>query len=333
MHDEQLPWHEPSSATLFLLAAFELQGVGVAALRRLAAGLASALGESKNVNSHAFSEAGLREPSDSASEVARKAASELVRECAALRINILSVADREYPPCLKAINDFPPIIYVKGSIDALSAWTCVAVVGTRDASPVGETWARKIAKTLAQESVTVVSGLALGIDTCAHEGALDGGGLTVAILAHGLDTVAPTRNRQLAERILQKGGALVSEHRPGTPPRPPEFVRRNRIQSGLSVASIVVESGVEGGAIHQANFTCAQGRQLFTALPPEALRDAHGFNDEGSRFLIEVKKARPLSSQDQLKEEIVKLKELMHSPCSRGTSGGESQAIQAPLLQ
>jgi DNA processing protein len=325
--DETLPWNEPSDITRALLALLELRGVGVGALRRLSLNLKLDGPKLKWSDSFVSPDVGIRQASESESDLARREASELVKECAALRVNVLSFADPEYPAILREIADFPPIIYVKGNVEALNSCACVAVVGTRNSSPVGEEWARKIAKTLAQQSVTVISGLALGIDTCAHEGALEGGGITVAILAHGLDIVAPARNRGLAARILENNGALVSEHRPGTPPRPPEFVRRNRIQSGMSLASIVVESAAEGGAIHQANFTRQQGRMLYVALPPQSLQDVHGFNDEGSRYLIEHKNARTLSSQDELLVEIKRFK----LECSANKSKADAESAPPPM--
>src|SRR5690606_19747579 len=123
-----------------------------------------------------------------------------------------------------------------------------------------------------------------------------------AVLAHGLDTVAPTRNRPLAEQILTSGGVLLSEHPPGVPPRPAEFVRRNRIQSGLSIASIVVESGREGGAIHQARFTIAHGRTLFAVLPPPGLIAKYNYNAEGAHLLLDRMSALQLSSYQDLAE-------------------------------
>jgi DNA processing protein len=205
----------------------------------------------------------------------RDRAQETAERCSELGVSIVSMVDDEYPALLKGIADAPPLLFVRGSLASLQARS-VAVVGTREASDAGRRIAFAIAEHLAQRNYSVVSGLALGIDTAAHNGALAGKGLTVAILAHGLDTVAPTSNRPLAERILDNGGALVAEHPPGTPPRPPEFARRNRIQSGLSLMSVIVESAAEGGAMIQAQFTHDQGRILAAVVSEQGEHNRGG---------------------------------------------------------
>lgn len=208
-------------------------------------------------------------------------------------------AQPEYPPSLLSIQDFPPVIYVRGQISALSL-PSVAIVGTRRPTKVGTHYARKIAVESTRLGLAVVSGLALGIDAEAHKAALEEGGTTIAVLAHGLDTVSPSRHRPLAEEIVEKGGALLSEHAPGVPPRPAEFVRRNRLQSGLALASIMIESGAEGGSIHQARFTRDQGRRLYAFVPPEGVTSSRSFNDAGARRIIEEFGASKLSSRQDL---------------------------------
>lgn len=290
----------PSKATRVLLVMLQLPGIGVGTVRKLTERRSPfAHLNAVPLESLQLSDAGARELSPSIEERATREVSALVEQCAEHAISILSVADPEYPDTLRNIPDYPPILYVKGEIEALRS-KCVAVVGTRKASELGQQWSYKISKSLASGAVTVVSGLALGIDTYAHKGALAAGGTTIAVLAHGLDTVAPTSNRKLAEEILEHEGALISEHPPGTPPRPPEFVRRNRIQSGLSVASIIVESDAEGGAIHQANFTKQQKRALFVVLPSRELREKYAFRDGGARTLMERHNAQPIANQDDL---------------------------------
>lgn len=218
----------------------------------------------------------------------------MLQTCQSVGIEVLCMLDAEYPEKLKAIIDAPPILYVRGRALAL-CMRSIAVVGTRQASTAGKRSAHGIAEYLAGRGCSVVSGLALGIDTAAHVGALEGKGATVAVLAHGLDTVAPTSNRALANRILESGGALVSEHPPGTPPRPPEFARRNRIQSGLSDASIIVESGAEGGAMIQAKFTHEQGRVLCAVLSEDPEH-----NRAGAERLIREFGARPIRRRGDL---------------------------------
>lgn len=204
----------------------------------------------------------------------------ITEDCLRFNISILSLRDREYPDRLRSIPNAPPIIYFRGNLDALNM-PSVAVVGTRKVSESGTRAACLIASFVAKRGNGVVSGLALGIDAAAHRGALNAHGITIAVLAHGLDTIAPVTNRSIADELLETGGALVSEHRPGTPPRPAEFARRNRIQSGLSMCSIIVESGAEGGAMIQAKFTRDQGRPIITVLSSN-----HDFNLEGAKRLI-----------------------------------------------
>lgn len=215
------------------------------------------------------------------SSVHGAAARQIVDACESLGIAIVSMCDADYPPRLREISDPPPIIYAKGALAALQR-PGLAVVGTRRAGRSGARAAALIAGYLVERGLSVISGLALGIDAAGHVGALDAGGVTLAVLAHGLDTVAPRSNRAIADRLLGAGGALVSEHPPGVPPRPAEFARRNRIQSGLSQASIIVESGAEGGAMIQAAFARDQGRPILTVLS----RQPSDLNTAGAERLI-----------------------------------------------
>ena len=224
-------------------------------------------------------------PDDETLKSSKIKARKIIDECEKEKIKIISIIEKQYPPLLRKIKDPPPLLYAKGSLDCLTETGC-AVVGTRKASDLGKKLANKIGYALAQNGILTVSGLALGIDTQAHMGALKGLGKTVAILAHGLHTVYPHSNRKLADEIIDKGGALISELWPGIPPRPPEFVRRNRIQSGMSKCSVVVESEEQGGTIHTAKFTINQGRYLFAVIPEFTDPLTKSFNDSGSNLLI-----------------------------------------------
>jgi DNA processing protein len=223
----------------------------------------------------------------------------IIEECAKKDIFIISIADEEFPERLREIKDAPPVLYVRGALSSLRMRGC-AVVGTRQSSDTGECIAQRIAALLTKLNVVTVSGLALGIDAAAHKGALAANGITVAILAHGLHMISPTTNRKLAEDLVASGGALLAEHEPGVPPRPAEFVRRNRIQSGMSFCSIIVESGAVGGAIHQARFTREQGRPVFAVLPDLRSVPHRRFNSEGGEFLVREMKAIPLKAADEL---------------------------------
>lgn len=225
----------------------------------------------------------------------------IIDECIKYDIGILSLFDDNYPKELRNIPDPPPILYIKGNINIINNIS-IAVVGTRKPSNYGKEVAYRISKSLAANNITVVSGLALGIDTQAHKGAIDANGTTIAILAHGLDIVAPTSNTELAESIINNNGMLISEHPPKTPPRPPEFVRRNRIQSGMSYASIIVESGKEGGSIHQARFTINQNRKLCVVMPDNSNNNtiAQDFTKDGALYLINEYNAIILKNSNDL---------------------------------
>lgn len=188
-------------------------------------------------------------------------------------IRVLGLPDARYPHLLRLIPDPPPVLFVRGSVTALSAGMAIAVVGTRHPDPRAGALASRTAQHFAKHGWAIVSGLALGIDSEAHKGALSVDGVTVAVLAHGLDKVHPTENRRLASEILARGGALVSELPFGVAPNPPAFVRRDRIQSGLAAGVVVVQTGVKGGAMHTARFAERQNRQILCpAWSPSVLK-------------------------------------------------------------
>ena len=170
-----------------------------------------------------------------------------------------------YPAALNAIHDPPPALYVRGGASLESERT-FAIVGSRRATRDGKRAAREFAAALARENVCVVSGLARGVDTCAHEGALEGGGVTIAVLGSGADVIYPPENGELAARILGSGGAIISEYAPGTRPSQGTFPARNRIISGLSSGMLLVEGSQASGAMITANLAAEQGRDVF-AVP------------------------------------------------------------------
>lgn len=175
----------------------------------------------------------------------------------------------EYPRPLRHIDDPPEKLFVVGGGErgiALSG-LAIAVVGARDASPRGCEFARMLGRGLAERGIVVVSGLAAGIDGAAHVGALEAAGTTVAVVAGGTDVVYPARHRALRRRILENG-IVVGEWPPGTPPRPHQFLRRNRIISGLCLGVIVVQARKRSGALSTARWALSQGREVF-AVPGE----------------------------------------------------------------
>ena len=170
-----------------------------------------------------------------------------------------------YPPALTGIYDPPPTLYVRGDCP-LDGERMFAVVGSRQCTHDGQRAAREFARGLAENGVTVVSGMARGIDSWAHRGALDGHGTTVAVLGCGVDVVYPPENDRLMEEILDAGGAIVSEFTPGVPPVPGNFPARNRIISGLSQGTLIVEGAKASGAMITVNLALEQGRDVF-AVP------------------------------------------------------------------
>ncbi len=186
-------------------------------------------------------------------------------------VKVLTWHDPDYPARLKEIYDYPPLLYVRGSLLPEDEW-CLAVVGTRRVSVYGRQVTEEIVADLARSKITIVSGLAKGTDTIAHRSALDAGGRSIAVFACGLDIVYPSENATLARSIIQQG-ALISEYPLGTRPRAESFPRRNRIMSGLSLGVLVVEAGETSGALITAHLALEQNREVF-AIPGSILSPA-----------------------------------------------------------
>jgi len=178
--------------------------------------------------------------------------------------HLVTWIDSRYPPLLREISDAPPLLFVNGNVDVLSL-PQLAIVGSRNATPGGRETARRFAGHLAQFGFCITSGLAQGIDAAAHRAALAAGGRTVAVLGTGPDIVYPREHAQLAADIVA-AGAQVSEFAPGRPGHPSQFPRRNRIISGLSLGTLVVEAGLRSGALITARNAAEQGREVF-AIP------------------------------------------------------------------
>lgn len=174
---------------------------------------------------------------------------------------LVTVLDEGYPPNLRLIPNLPPFIFYRGTFTDADAWS-VAVVGTREATESGIRRAGSMAKLLAQRDVTVISGLARGIDAAAHRAALDSGGRTIAVLGTGITKCYPAENRNLAEEITQ-AGALVSQFWPTRPPGKDTFPRRNVVTSGLSQGTVVIEASKTSGAKMQARLALEHGKKVF----------------------------------------------------------------------
>lgn len=220
-------------------------------------------------------------------------ADRILEICSKKRINILTISDDEYPEMLKYIADPPVVLYVRGRIPKSNS---IAIVGSRKASGYGIENANKIAFNLALADICIVSGMARGIDTAAHAGALEAGGETVAVLGCGADVPYPPENRNLMERIIDSG-AVISEYPPGTPPSTFNFPDRNRIISGMSVGTLIVEAGMKSGSLITANYALEQGRDVF-AIPG----NINNYNSMGTNRLIKDGAKMVLSVDDILDE-------------------------------
>jgi len=212
-----------------------------------------------------------------------------VERLTAAGVRAITWEDPDYPPLLREIPDPPPLLYVRGSLEPEDAWA-VAVVGTRRASGYGREVTRRLVTALARSGITVVSGLARGVDGVAHRVALEAGGRTIAVLGCGVDQIYPPEHRELARRIAERG-ALISEYPLGTPPEARNFPPRNRIISGLSLGVLITEAGRGSGALITADYAAEQGRDVF-AVPGSILTaGSAGTNrliQDGAKLVLEA---------------------------------------------
>lgn len=183
-----------------------------------------------------------------------------------LGVTHLGYYDQGYPALLEEISSPPLVLRVRGPIGVLS-YPHLAIVGTRKPTQFGISAVEAVVETIANESFGVVSGLAKGIDSAAHKAALKEGLITIAVLGGGVDKPTPSENRGLAEEILDAGGTLIAEVACGVAPSARTLVARNRIQSGLSLAVFIGQSGLRGGTMHTARFACEQGRPIWCPVP------------------------------------------------------------------
>ncbi|MFI4869380.1 MAG: DNA-processing protein DprA [Steroidobacterales bacterium] len=228
-----------------------------------------------------------------APDVARIAADRrwIESEC----IHLIDAASARYPPQLAQADGSPALLYVKGDAGCLSS-PQLAMVGSRNPTLPGQRTARAFAACLSRAGLTITSGLAAGIDAASHEGALEAGGRTVAVLGSGIDVVYPRQHLGLAARIAAQG-ALVSEHPPGSPPLRANFPRRNRIISGLALGALVVEAARHSGSLITARLAAEQGRQVF-AIPGSI----HNPLTRGCHALIRSGAKLAESAEDVLRE-------------------------------
>jgi DNA processing protein len=204
--------------------------------------------------------------------------------------HIIALYDPRYPALLKEIPDPPPILFVRGNPDLL-AQPQLAMVGSRNPSASGAQLAHDFAGSLSRHGLIITSGLALGIDAASHQGALDAGGDTVAVAGTGLDRIYPARHRELGHCIVDQG-ALVSEFPPGTPPLASNFPRRNRIISGLSLGTLVIEAALKSGSLITARLAAEQGREVFavpSSIHNPLAKGCHALIQQGAKLTTEAK--------------------------------------------
>jgi DNA processing protein len=237
-------------------------------------------------------------------------------------VRVIVWGDADYPTRLQQIASAPPVLYVRGTLEEGDD-RAVAIVGARHATAYGEEMARELAKALAGRGLTIISGLARGIDAAAHGGALEAGGRTMAVLGNGLDQVYPPEHRHLADQVAAHG-ALFSEFPLGTAPLRLNFPRRNRIISGLSLGVIVVEAGVDSGALITAHHALEQGREVF-AVPGRV----HARYSEGCNRLIKAG-AKLVESWEDVVSELVP--HLRHWIDGRPGTGRPSVMAPPPAL-
>lgn len=177
-------------------------------------------------------------------------------------IDIISISDKEYPENLKEIYDYPISLYCKGNKEILKQ-KAIGIVGCRDASEYGKKSAKYFAYQLAKQNIVIISGMAKGIDSYAHIGTICGNGKTIAVIGNGLDRIYPEENIELAKKIIEKGGLIITEYPLGTKPDKMNFPARNRIISGLSSGVLVVEAKEKSGTLITVDFALEQGRDVF----------------------------------------------------------------------
>jgi len=212
-------------------------------------------------------------------------------------IKTISIKDKNYPKLLKEIKDVPEVLYYRGEIWAEE--NCFAVVGTRRCSAYGKQVALEIAGDLAETGLTIVSGLAPGIDTFAHLAVVERGKRTIAVLGTGIDekSIYPQENLKLARKILELGGSLISEYPSGTHGSEFTFPQRNRIISGISLGVLIIEAKQKSGALITANWAKKQGRKIFAIPGP-----IHSSNSKGCHYLIKQGAKLVENANDILKE-------------------------------
>ena len=217
----------------------------------------------------------------------------MINQLFSQQIKIIRKKDNDYPRLLKEIPDAPEKIFVLGNLknEQFSENLKIAIVGTRRATSEGKTLAKELAKKLSEKGIIIVSGLAMGIDTAAHQGTIEANGKTIAVLANGLDSIYPAQNENLAKKIIELNGAIISEYPPGTPAYQNQFLERNRIVSGLCDATIIIEAPERSGSLVTARLAAEQGREVLVFPGPLRHPNYHGSHKlirDGARLVASI---------------------------------------------
>ena len=210
-------------------------------------------------------------------------AKQLIAEHEHAGVEVIGFFDERFPERLREIPDPPSVLFVRGEVELLEASQLIAVVGTREPTDSGRTGAEELTRELTSAGWGILSGLAKGIDTVAHQVALEAGAPTLAVIGCGLDRTYPVENKALATQIVETGGALVSEHPFGTELNPGYLIARDRLQSGLAAAVVVAQCGIASGTMHTVRFAASQGTPVFCLEP-----HSHDERDEGVRMLLDA---------------------------------------------
>jgi DNA processing protein len=285
-----------------------------------------------DASASALESAGLKSATISAMKSAtpREQASRQLEELDKLGAEVLTLAGERYPNLLRETYDPPIVLYAKGDINRAISQPALAVVGSRHCSTYGRNVAEMLVRELAQRGITIVSGLARGIDSVAHQSAVDGGGLTVAVMGTGLDTIYPKENRKLADRIVEQG-ALLTEFPLETPPLPQNFPFRNRVISGVSLGVLIIEGAERSGSLITARMAYEQGREVFAVpgnitssksfgpnyLIKDGAKLVQTWRDVVEEFPLELKASILASERTEEREEQLSLDEVVLSDAER----------------
>lgn len=234
-------------------------------------------------------------------KIAYEKANKIVSLSKEQNIKSIDILNKNFPQKLKHIENPPQILFYKGNYNAVINENTVAIIGSRKSYKESEKNAYEISKRLSIERYSIISGLAIGCDTYAHKGCLDSKGMTVGVLSNGLDRIYPAQNRELAENIIENNGCLLSEYPIGFSSFKKNFIERDRIQSGLSLGTIVIQASIKSGTMHTANFTLQQNRALF----------CFDIDESGNKFLLENNKAISIKGKediDKIRYELEKVK-------------------------